>query len=103
MARRKVAYRSKRRQNGFSVFLVILVVVSISIVVAVRSAELEKKIADVAAREEQLKIQIEAEKKRAEEIAEYSKYTQTKAFMEEVAKDKLGLVYEGEIVFKEDR
>lgn len=101
MARRKVAYR-KRRQNGFSVFLVSFVVVIMSIVVAVRSVELKQKIETVVAKEEQLNAQIEAEKKRAEEIAEYRKYTQTKAFMEEVAKDKLGLVYEGEIVFKEE-
>lgn len=101
MARGKVAYR-KRRQNRFSMILVTLVVVMISIVVAVRSVELEQKIAAIATREEQINAQIEAEKKRAEEIAEYRKYTQTKAFMEEVAKDKLGLVYEGEIVFKQD-
>lgn len=101
MARGKVAYR-KRRQNRFSMVLVTLVVVMISIVVAVRSVELKQKIAVIASREEQINAQIEAEKKRAEEIAEYRKYTQTKAFMEEVAKDKLGLVYEGEIVFKQD-
>lgn len=102
MAKRKVAYR-KRRQNGFSMFLVTLVVLMIMVVVAVRSVELKQKIAVVATKEEQLNAQIEAEKRRAEEIAEYRKYTQTKAFMEEVAKDKLGLVYEGEIVFKEDK
>lgn len=101
MARRKVAYR-KRHQNRFSMFLVTLVVVMIMVVVAVRSVELKQKIAAIATREEQLNSQIDAEKRRAEEIAEYRKYTQTKAFMEEVAKDKLGLVYEGEIVFKQD-
>ena len=31
----------------------------------------------------------------------YTKYTKTKKYAEEVAKDKLGLVYEGEIIFKE--
>ena len=36
------------------------------------------------------------------EIEEFRKYTQTKAYIEEVAKDKLGLVYEGEILFKEE-
>ena len=39
---------------------------------------------------------------RAEQIEEFGKYTQTKAYVEEVAKDKLGLVYEGEILFQED-
>ena len=53
-------------------------------------------------REQQLQEQIAAEEERAEEIAEYEKYTQTKKYIEDVAKDKLGLVYEGEIVFKDE-
>lgn len=101
MAGRKTAYR-KRRQNRFSMFLVTLVVLMIMIVVAVKSVELRQKIDTVVAKEQQLNEQIAAEEDRAVEIEEYRKYTQTKGFMEEVAKDKLGLVYEGEIVFKED-
>lgn len=101
MARRKVAYR-KKNQNKFSMLLVTLVVVMITIVVAVKSVELRGKIDTVAAKEEQLNEQIAAEEKRAEEIEEYRKEVQTKGYMEEVAKDKLGLVYEGEIVFKEE-
>ena len=102
MARRKVAYR-KRHQNRFSMFLVTLVVLMLMIVVAVKSVELKSKIAVVDAKEQQLLTQIEDEKTRAQEIEEYRKYTQTKAYMEEVAKDKLGLVYEGEILFKENK
>lgn len=101
MAKRKVAYR-KRHQNRFSMFLVTLVVVMITIVVGVKSAELREKIDVVAAKEEQYKEKISSEEKRAEEIEEYRKEVQTKGYMEEVAKDKLGLVYEGEIVFQED-
>ena len=39
---------------------------------------------------------------RSLEIEEYEKYTQTKKYIEEVARDKLGLVYEGEILFKDE-
>lgn len=102
MARKKVAYR-KRRQNRFSMSLVTLVVLMLMIVVAVKSVELKSKIAVVEAKEQQLLTQIEDEETRAQEIEEYRKYTQTKAYMEEVAKDKLGLVYEGEILFKENK
>lgn len=101
MARRKVAYR-RRNQNRFSMVLVTLVVVLITIVVAVKGVELRQKIDAVAAREQELNEQIAAEEERAQEIEEYAKEVQTKGYMEEVAKDKLGLVYEGEIVFKEE-
>ena len=53
------------------------------------------------AKELLLQEQIEAEQERTKEIEEYEKYTQTKKYIEEVAKDKLGLVHEGEIIFKE--
>lgn len=100
-ARRKVAYR-KRHQNRFSMFLVSLVVLMIMVVVAVRSVELQQKIEGYDTQIASLTAQIDAENARTEEIEEYRKYTQTKAYVEEVAKDKLGLVYEGEILFKED-
>lgn len=102
MAKKKVAYR-KRHQNRFSMFLVGLVVLMVMGAVAVKSIELEQKIDAYTVKEEQLKEQIAAENQRAEEIEEYGKYTQTKGYIEEMAKDKLGLVYEGEILFKEDR
>ena len=101
MARRKAAYR-KRHQNRFSMFLVSLVVLMIMVVVAVRSVELQQKIEGYDTQIASLTAQINAENARTEEIEEYRKYTQTKAYVEEVAKDKLGLVYEGEILFKED-
>lgn len=101
MARKKVAYR-KRHQNRFSMFLVTLVVLMIMVVVAVDSVELHRKIDEQTSKETELLAQKEAEEVRAEEIEEYRKYTQTKRYVEEVAKDKLGLVYEGEILFKEE-
>ncbi len=101
MARRKVTYR-KRNQNKLSMFLVTIVVLMIMIVVAVRSVEINRKLDESAVEIENLNAQIAAEDERAEEIAEYEKYTQTKKYVEEVAKDKLGLVYEGEILFKKE-
>ena len=91
-----------RKALRFSMFLVTLVVLMIMVVVAVRSVELQQKIAGYDTQIASLGAQIEAEQTRAEQIEEFGKYTQTKAYVEEVAKDKLGLVYEGEILFQED-
>lgn len=43
---------------------------------------------------------IEAEERRAEEMDELEAYTKTKKYIEDVAKEKLGLVYEDEVIFK---
>ena len=51
-------------------------------------------------KEEMLQEQIEAEKQRSEEIDEFEKYTKTKKYIEDVAREKLGLVYEDEIIIQ---
>ena len=99
--RRKVAYR-KRNQNRFSMVLIIMVVALITITVAIRCAQMNQRIEVLEAQKQELEIQLEAEKLRAAEIEEFGKYTKTKAYYEEVATEKLGLVYDGEIVFKEE-
>lgn len=98
---RKAAYR-KRRQNRTAMLLVILVVLLMLVVVTTKSIGLRQKRAVYMEREAALMQEIEAEQKRAEEILEYEKYTQTKKYVEELAKEKLGLVYEGEIIFKDE-
>ena len=100
MARqRKVAYR-KRYQNRFSMFLVSLVVLMILILVQAGSVALQRKIDARAAEIAQLEAQIAAEKARTLEIEAFSKEVQTKGYIEKVAREKLGLVYEDEILFK---
>jgi len=101
MARRKVAYR-KRHQNRLSMVLVTLVVLMITAVVLIHSVELQKKLDSYTAKEETLLDQKAEQEARTLSIEEYRIYTQTKRYVEEVAKDKLGLVYEGEILFKEE-
>lgn len=100
--RRKSAYR-RQRQNRFSMFLVMLVVVMLLVVVAINSRAIHEKMDTNQAKIEQLAEQIADEKAREGEIKEFEKYTHTKAYVEEVAHDKLGLVYEDEILFKESK
>ena len=100
MAKRRTAYR-KKIQNRFSMFLVTLVVLMIRLVVAVRSVELHRKLDLVQEQENILTAQLEEEQQRTEEIEEYGKFVQTLKFVEEYAKEKLNLIYEGEILFKE--
>lgn len=98
---RKAAYR-KKRQNRFGMFLVSIAVLMMLVVVAVNSVELKAKKEAYHQKELLLQEQIEAEEERSREIEEFEKYTQTKKYIEEVARDKLGLVYEGEILFKDE-
>lgn len=102
MAKRRVVFR-KKRQNRLAMFLIMTVVLMILVVVSVKSVELKAKMADYQTREQILQEQIDAENERSEQIEEYRKYTQTKKYVEEVAKEKLGLVNEGEIIYKPEK
>ena len=82
-------------------FLVSIAVVMLLVVVTFSGFKLQQKLDQQ--KELALQEQIEAEEERAKEIEEYEKYTQTKKYIEEVARDKLGLVYEGEILFKDEK
>ena len=99
---RKAAYR-RRRQNRFGMFLVSIAVVMLLVVVTFSGFKLQQKLEVYQQKELALQEQIEAEEERAKKIEEYEKYTQTKKYIEEVARDKLGLVYEGEILFKDEK
>ena len=101
--RRRMATYRRRNQNRFSMFLVSLVVVMIMVVVAVKSVDLKQKIDAKTQEAEQLDRQIEAERTREQEIEEFGKEVQTKGYIENIAREKLGLVYEGEIMFKEEK
>lgn len=99
MARRRAAYQ-KRKQNKFAMVLVTLVLLMLIVVVNIRKVELKEKQAMYQAKQEELQRKIDQEEARAEDLREYEKYTQTQKYIEDMAKEKLGLVYEDEIVFK---
>lgn len=100
MAGRKLTYR-KKSQNRFSMFLAVFVMLVILAVVSVRSIYLSARLEEYDAKKAELQTQIEEENRRAEQIDDYAKYTQTNEFVEEYARDKLGLVKDDEIIFKD--
>ena len=99
MVRRRIRVR-KKRQNGLAMVLVTMIVLVMVVVVAINNNRLKTKLAAYREREQILQERIDYEKNRAEEIAEFEKYTGTKRYIEELAREKLGLVYEDEIIIQ---
>ena len=100
---RRISFRTKKRQNKLGMSLVSVVVLMILVVISISSVDLQKKQAMYLEKQAQLQEQIEQQEQRAEDLVELKKYTQTKAYVEEVAKDKLGLVHSDEIVFEMEK
>ena len=99
--RKKAAYR-KKLQNRFSMFLVSMVVLVLLVVVGIRAYGLTQQKESLLAEKAAYEELIEKEEQKALEIEEYGKYTKTLKFYEEMAKKKLGLVYEDEIIFLQE-
>ena len=95
----KTRRREKFRKHFGSIVIAGIVVLML-IFVSVASLNLRVQNERKQDHIEALNSEIDAEKKRAEELVEYRKYVQTKKYAEEVAKEKLGLVYADEIIFK---
>ena len=98
--RNRYIYR-KKQQKKMAMSLVTIVLMIMLAVVGIKSVEMRKRVADLTQKEAQLTDEIKQEKTRSDELDQYEKYTQTKKYVEDVAKDKLGLVHDGEIIFKE--
>ena len=91
-----------KQNNKINAMSILGIVAVMCVVVFFRQVDLEEKNEEYIAREQALTAELEEEQARTKELEEYKKYVQTKQYVEEVAKDKLGLVYENEIIFKPD-
>ena len=91
----------KADKNGKACIL--LIVFAMALVMSVQIVHLYQKNQQYAAQEAGLIKQKKDEQNRQKELEEFEAYTQTQEYIEDVAKSKLGLIYEGEIIFKERR
>lgn len=79
---------------------VTMVVASLAVVVQLKGASLQEKDLQYAQREQALLEEKEAETKRAEELENRRIHVQTKEYVAEIAKERLGLVNPDEILIK---
>lgn len=78
-----------------------IVFVFLLVVMSVQVANLYEKRAEYQKVEAAKEAELEEQKKRQEDLAEYEEYTKSDDYVEDTAKEKLGLIYENEIIFRE--
>ena len=98
----RTRYRTRRRENRFGILLAAIVVLLLTFVVSVRSIDLLKQVQENETKIEQLQNEMAKEEQRSTEIDEFVKETQTRKYIEDIARQKLGLVYPGEIIFEKE-
>ena len=92
--------KKRRLQHRISVISISCVILLLAVVLGVASISLQEKNSRYKAQEEELREQIEAEIVREEEIEELEEYVGSDEYVEDVAKEKLGLINPNEIIFK---
>jgi len=92
--------RTSKQQSKTASFMICVVVVIVLAVCAVKVSNLCDKSKELAETEYALEVKIQNAYLEKQDLIAQEQYMQTKQYIEDVAKDKLGLVYPDEIVIR---
>jgi cell division protein DivIC len=102
MGRRRARLSRDRKIMRNTMLMILLVVCILFVALFIGGYRLNKKIDAALATKSELEAEINDEKTRKEELEELEDYMQTDEYIREVAREKLGLVDEGDIIFRRD-
>ena len=91
--------RSSKKRGG--TLSVAVIVVAFLIVMVFQIVQLKNKETAYAQQTAELNKQLKEETERTDEINALADYMQSDQYIEDMAKSKLGLAYDNEIIFKE--
>ena len=94
--------RSRRKKWKSGVGIIAFVVLILFAIVSYSRIDLEKRYKEAEIQINRLEAKISEQMDRQSEINNLKAYVQTKSYIEEIAREKLGLVYEDELIFKRD-
>lgn len=91
--------RKNKKLGRFCAFTIAFFVVGI---LGIQMYRLKSKNAEYSARVADLQVRLEQEQRRASDLEDYEVYVNSDAYIEDTAKSKLGMLYDDEIVFREE-
>ena len=92
--------KSRLQNHKRSVLAISSIIVMLSAVIVIHGMALQARNKEYMAQEAELMAQLDDEKDRSEEIDKLKEYVGTDEYIEDVAKEKLGLIKQNEILFK---
>lgn len=94
--------KSKKNNNRAGKLCIGMILIAFVAVMSIQIVRIYQKDQEYAKQQEELELQLEEEMARQQELEDYETYTQSDEYIEDVAKSKLGLAYDNEIIFKEE-
>ena len=97
--------KRRRRKNGNRAgrMCSTCIVFVFAIVMSTQIIKVYQKDQEYIAKQADLEQQLSAEQDRQKELEAYETYTKSQQYVEDVAKSNLGLLYDNEVVFKEQQ
>ena len=93
----------RQKENPAGRVIISLIVTTFVVVMSLQIVNLYQKNQEYAARQEVLQRELAEADEEQQRLQEYEEYTKSPQYIEDIAKSKLGLVHENEIVFKEEK
>lgn len=93
---------SRTRKNRTGVGIIAFVVLILFAIVTYSRGSLQERYDEAQITIDRLNTQIDEQEARALDISNLRAYVQTKQYIEDIAREKLGLVYKDEIIFEAD-
>lgn len=97
---RELRRKRRRRSNAIAMLSALAVVFALGILIWNGKQSLLQKNQEAESRRELLQNRISEQETRSMSIEEYKKYVQTKKYIEQIAKEKFGLIYPDELLLK---
>ena len=92
--------KGEKKKMNLGTISIVIIVLAFLVVMSIQIMKLKEKDDLLAERETMLQQQLADEEERAEELEDLDLYTKSMEYIKEMA-NKLGLVFENEIIFKE--
>lgn len=99
----KRSQKKLSRGNRRGMVIIAGVVAVLLVVLMVQSRQISVKNASYESQKEELIQKLQDEELRSGEIDKLKDYVNSKEFIEKMAREKLGLVYDDEIIFKAEK
>ena len=98
-----IGIRQQIARHKRSICLILAVLILLTGVVVFKSYSLNQQNKSYIEQEKKLEKTLAEEKENEKEIDEFAEYVKTDEYVEKIAKEKLGLAYEDEILFEAEK
>lgn len=95
-------YGHKKHMNKFTIMGIVLLCAVLCFTVLYRKSALEAQCKEYNAQITELKKEKKSVDEQTEELKKFEKYVDADEYVEKIARERLGLVYKGEIIFEPD-